>query len=518
MADFASAVQKPLRYVFMEIEGVFDRIFGTSWNPLYHFGSLGYFYFWIVAISGIYVYIFFDTTVPEAYFSVEYLTEDQWYLGGVMRSLHRYASDALVVMMALHIVREFAYDRYRSARWFTWVTGVPVVWMVFAAGLTGYWLVWDRLAQYVAEASTEWLDWLPIFGEPVARNFLAPSHLDDRFFSLMLFLHIAVPLIMLFVLWVHLQRVSYARQNPPVGLAVGTLLMLLGLSAVQPAVSQGIADLARAPSPVDLDWYYLWAFPLVDVIGPGAVWAIAVGGSFFLCILPWLPPKRREAAAIVDLDNCNGCHRCADDCPFNAITMMPRSDGKPFEHEAVVRTDLCVSCGICVGSCPTAMPFRTASDLVPGIDLPGRPAAELRDAVAREAGKLSGDRRVLIFACDHGFPAAKHRGPEIGVVSLPCVAMLPPPFIDYALSKRLADGVAVAGCRPGECHFRLGVEWTEARIAGERDPHLRRRVPRDRLTTIWAAPTDWRRFERELNDFRRRISSTDDPETQEAAE
>ncbi len=55
--------------------------------------------------------------------SVEYLTREQWYLGGMMRSLHRYASDAAVLIIVLHIVKEFAFDRYRSQRWFTWRTG-----------------------------------------------------------------------------------------------------------------------------------------------------------------------------------------------------------------------------------------------------------------------------------------------------------------------------------------------------------------------------------------------------------
>ena len=43
-----------------------------------------------------------------------------------------------------------------------------------------------------------------------------------------------------------------------------------------------------------------------------------------------------------------------------------------------------------------------------------------------------------------------------------------------------------------DCHQRQGIDWMEARIAGERDPHLRRRVPRERLACSWAglAPTD----------------------------
>ena len=64
-------------------------------------------------------------------------------------------------------------------------------------------------------------------------------------------------------------------------------------------------------------------------------------------MVPWLPPLKGKSPAVVDLENCNGCARCADDCPFGAITMEPRSDGKAYEIEAVVDPALCMSCGLC---------------------------------------------------------------------------------------------------------------------------------------------------------------------------
>ncbi|OGI40843.1 MAG: hypothetical protein A2140_04215 [Candidatus Muproteobacteria bacterium RBG_16_62_13] len=47
--------------------------------------------------------------------------------------------------------------------------------------------------------------------------------------------------------------------------------------------------------------------------------------------------------------------------------------------------------------------------------------------------------------------------------------------------RRLADGVLLAGCNRGDCHYRLGTDWIEERLAGERDPRLRERVPRGRI-------------------------------------
>jgi quinol-cytochrome oxidoreductase complex cytochrome b subunit/coenzyme F420-reducing hydrogenase delta subunit len=498
-------MRRPIRIAFQWVEGRLDHLFGRSWNPFYALGALGFFFYWVVAVSGLYLYAFFDTGIPAAYESVEALTHSQWWLGGVMRSLHRYASDGLVLVILIHIVREFAFDRYRGARWYSWVLGVPTLWLMFAAGITGYWLVWDKLAQYVAEATTEWLDALPIFGLPVARNFLAPSYLDSRFFTLMLFIHIALPLLMLFIMWFHVNRVSYPKINPARGLAVGTFLMLLVLSFVYPATSQGIADLAEVPSPVRLDWYYLWIYPLIDLSGERAIWVLSFAATLVLMLMPWLPPKREKAIAKVDLDNCNGCTRCAVDCPFGAIVMGPRTDGKPFDKQAVVNPSLCVACGICTGSCPTATPFRRASALVPGIDLGWLPLAEVRERSHRAAERLTGSGRVLIFGCDHGLAVDQRASPDTGAVSLPCIGMLPPSMIDYVLSRRLADGVVLTGCREGQCNYRLGRRWTEERVGGLRDPQLRARVPRERIAEIWAAPVDRRRFERELQDFQERL-------------
>ncbi len=184
------AIQKSAGSIFSLLNQALERGFGTRLNPLQHLGALTIFFFWIVLVSGIWLFIFFRTSVDGAYESVEYLTHDQWYFGSVMRSLHRYASDAAVVTLVLHIAKEFVFDHHRGKRWFSWITGIPLLWIVFPLGITGYWLVWDELALYVALTSAELLDWIPIFTDSMARNFLSAEALSDRFFTLMAFIHL----------------------------------------------------------------------------------------------------------------------------------------------------------------------------------------------------------------------------------------------------------------------------------------------------------------------------------------
>lgn len=500
-----TGARRVARAGFERVESWFDQVFGSAWNPLYQLGALGWFFFWIVVVSGVYLYIFFDSGVTQAYESLEYLTHEQWYAGGVMRSLHRYASDALVIVIMLHLLREFVMDRLRGARWFGWFTGVPLIWLVFAAGISGYWVVWDKLAQYVAVVTTEWLDALPLFGEPIARNFLHATTLSGRFFTLMVFIHIAVPLILLFLMWIHIQRYAQPRVNPPRGLAVGTLAMLLILSFAYPAVSQEPADLNQVPAVVGLDWFYLALYPLLDSFSGLAVWALVGGGTLLLLLLPWLPPKRRNPVAQVSLENCNGCRRCYDDCPFSAISMSPRTDGAAFEQEALVNADKCVGCGICVGACPTSTPYRRRAELVSGIELPNLMVKEIREKTLEVAAPLTGNDRVIVYGCEPGSALEQIAGSGVATVRLNCVAMLPPSFIDFVLSRKLADGVFLTGCRPGACFDRLGIQWTEQRIAGARDPYLRKRVPPERVGKFWGGVADPAKLGAELEAFRARL-------------
>ena len=481
----------------------FNSIFGSHWNPFYYLGALTIFFFWVVLVSGIYVFILFETSIFGAFDSVEYITHEQWYLGGVMRSLHRYASDAAVVTLVIHLLGEFVKGRFAGVRWYSWLSGILLIWFVFPLGITGYWLVWDRLAQYIAVASSELLDWLPIFIEPMVRNFILEENISDRFFTLMAFIHVlGLPIFLIFGIWFHVLRISRPIVNPPRGLAIGMMAMLLVLSFVKPAISQGKTDLSQEIGEVGLDWFYLPVYPLIDSWSMGAVWALMLVPTVIMCLLPFIVPFRKTAAATVNLDNCNGCTRCFNDCPYGAIVMEPRSDGLKFSEEAVVDPSLCTSCGICVGACPTATPYRRQSDLIPGVDLPDFPVRDLRETLLKVSSELKGNDRVLVFGCDHGPELDKLKSDGVGVIKLPCISMLPPSFIDYILSRHHAEGVFMTGCSADSCFHRFGVQWMEERLAGKRDPYLRKRVPLERIEKCWGEKISLKELNQRIGNFR----------------
>ena len=285
------------QWLFLRIEALFNLAFGDRLNPLYYLGPISYFLIWLVVASGLYLYIFFETSVDGAFASVEHLTRSQWYAGGLLRSLHRYASDGAVLTMLLHMARHWSFDRYRSFRWFSWLSGVALLWLVYAAGINGYMLPWDRMAQFVVVATAEWFDWLPVFNGTLVRNFIFPEAVNDRLFSLLSFIHIGIPLAVLAVLWVHTQRVPQAKTTPPLPIAITLTGALVVLSLVKPAVSQGKADLATAVTALDFDWFYLPVYALLYRWPTGAVWLLVGAGTLLLVLLPWLPPRRRSGPA-----------------------------------------------------------------------------------------------------------------------------------------------------------------------------------------------------------------------------
>jgi CDP-4-dehydro-6-deoxyglucose reductase, E3 len=285
------------RGAFLAVEGLFNRVFGERLNPFYYLGAIAYFQLWVVVASGLYLYAFFETSVGAAYASVESITHGQPWAGGILRSAHRYASDGMVLAMMLHLTRHLVFAHHRGFRWFSWVSGVALLGLVYASGINGYMLPWDRLAQFVVTATTEWLDALPIFDGALARNFLDPASVNDRLFSLLSFMHIGLPLAVLALLWIHTQRVPKANTQPPRPIAFGIVAMLLALSIARPAVSQGAADLASVAPSIALDWFYLPVYPLIYEWGTVRTWDLIALGGALMVLMPWLPPHRRAKGA-----------------------------------------------------------------------------------------------------------------------------------------------------------------------------------------------------------------------------
>lgn len=500
------------------LEHGFDALAGTSGNPLKHLGALGFWLLWLLVGSGAVLYAVLDTSASGAYPSINMLSREPRQWGSLLRGLHRYSADAMVVVVLAHVVREWMLGRFRSFRAPSWLTGVPLLPLMFVCAIGGFWLNWDRLGQFSATATAEWLDALPGLASPLSRNFLGGTQLNDRLFSLFVFVHLGVPLLLVFGLWFHVQRISRPAVFPPRALAIGSALALLVLAAVVPVRSQGPADLGTVPAGLAYDWLLLFIHPLTAATSAALVWGLLGATLALLLALPWLGFRRRTAVpegrpqeaqvrspatshtawrpialaqpvAEVDPAHCSGCRRCVEDCPYAAITMVPHPNGRMGMELAQVRSDLCASCGICVGSCPSSTPFRSAQVLHTGIDMPQWPIDALRQQMLTGLAALPGPERYVVFGCAQGAQLDALAAQGVLVLPLVCTGLLPPSFVEYAL-RAGANGVLIATCREGGCAFRLGERWTRERLLGQREPRLRAGVPRQAWSLVAADAGD----------------------------
>lgn len=457
-------------------------------NPLRHLGALAFLLFWILVGSGIYLYAAIDTSVTGAYSSIDWLSREQWWLGGVLRSVHRYAADLFAVTAVVHLLREWTLGRFRGHATSSWLTGVALLPLLAVSAIGGFWLNWDQLGQYSADASAEWLDAWPLFATPLTRNFLAPDRIDDRLFSLFVFVHIGVPLLMLFGLWFHLRRLAQVAVWPPRALGLVLAAMLLVLAAIAPVQSHAPADLAQMPAVLVYDWILLFVHPLVDATSATAVWLAALAGFAVLLVLPLWRARTRAPAAEVHPHHCSGCGRCVADCPYDAIAMVPHPQRRGFAL-AEVDSDACASCGLCVGACPSSTPFRSMAALVSGIDLPQQPVDHLRSALRERLQLGTAKNAYVVFGCAANAAAWAVDDPDVAAFGLSCVGQLPPSFVEYALRDGAA-GVLVATCPESGCVFRLGQRWTVERLGGRRAPVLRRSVDASRWAVVAAGGRD----------------------------
>lgn len=460
-------------------EQLVNRAFTSRYNPLLYLGQISIFLLILLAVSGVYMLPFYKINVEKAYDSVEGITESK--VGGVMRSIHRYAADALVLTLVLHGLRTFITRRFLQSRWVVWVSGVALLGVVFIEGITGYWMVWDMRAQLVATATTELLDVLPIFPKPLSMAIATEGNVTNLLFFAVVFVHIALPLFSLALVLLHFSRFAKTLLLPPKQLMALILGTLLALSALKPALSAAPADLTRALVNVPVDWFYLSYIPLVHS-NAALVWLLLLSCSALLLAVPRLVREARISAE-VEKQACIGCELCYEDCPYNAITML-REDGKVAE----IAPERCAGCGTCVGSCN----FNAVK--LEGLDL---------EALKRRVVELAKGGKPLVIRCEHCLRRevdAKLKRAGAEVLTLRCLGMVNPSLVSAALDAGAAR-VILAGCKLGDCRYRLGNRWLEARIAGERAPVLKDRR-RERLAVCWLMPGEEEALLKEVEDKR----------------
>jgi hypothetical protein len=116
-------------------------------------------------------------------------------------------------------------------------------------------------------------------------SFTGERELPTAFFFVNLFAHIALPLSIGVLLWVHVARLSRPVLLPSRGVLWGSMLALTAAAVLWPLPMAPAADLLRMPRGVPLDWFYGFWLPVTQRLPAGVVWlsAGAAGAGRWRC-------------------------------------------------------------------------------------------------------------------------------------------------------------------------------------------------------------------------------------------
>jgi ferredoxin/coenzyme F420-reducing hydrogenase delta subunit len=493
---------------FRRLDGITHRYISEQYHPFIQAGAIANFMFVVAVITGFALLIWYSPSVHYAYDSVASMAEKP-YTAELMRSLHRYSSDAFMLFVIFHAFKVFFGARFTGSRWLAWITGIIGLLIIWFDGWLGYWLVWDERGAMIATATAKMVDVLPVFAEPLKASFLTDDSFNSVLFLIVFFLHMLIPVAFGIAIWLHVSRLNKPMFITNRNFSIILLVSLIVVSLLFPADIEGRADLMSAPEDVRIDYFYLLPLILTERLHGGTLWLIFLAGFVTLSSIPWLMRRRKkESPPVVDEIKCNGCVQCFYDCPYNAITMVPRQHGNPKKSEFVAEIDhsICVSCGICVGSCdPVA------------IDYPNLSPWEIRRKLDRwlDDENRSFEGQFVAFVCGNSAGSSLTIDPDSGlckempgyvVSTLPCAGWIHPVLIERAL-KNGADGVLVMGCE-SDPDFRLGADWLGDRIEGERHPEFRKdRFEMDDILFLKLDKPEFNKFLQEAQDFRKKRSA-----------
>jgi ferredoxin len=482
------------------IDRVFDRTYSSVFNPLYRTGTLAALFLTIALATGVYLLLVYEVARP--YDSVLSIQRDV-ALGRWMRALHRYASDAAVVAVALHVLRLVAQGKTWGPRTLAWITGVMLAGMMLLSAVTGFVLVWDRFGQALAVAGAKMLRVLPLFPDPPDRAFVGDAPMPSQFFFMNLFLHVAIPLGMVGFLWLHTARLARAAWFPERRVTVGTVIGLVALAVAWPAPLAGPADLLALPGRVPADWFYAFWLPLAGA-WPATGLAVGTVLTALLLAVPWmLRPTRSNvpSPSFADPDLCEGCEQCRNDCPYDAIEMVTGKHPELHPLRAEVQADRCTSCGLCAASC-------TSLAIGPGGRTARHQLAAARRLVASHADPA---RRTLIVACQNngGLATRLERAfagdGSVAWFPVDCAGTLHPGTVSYLGGH--FGGTLIVACPPQNCLHRHGADLADARILGDRRPAVPGRIAGLPVRLLHASAAEWRRVVSAVDDLGRQSSS-----------
>jgi ubiquinol-cytochrome c reductase cytochrome b subunit len=158
---------------------------GARWR--YVWGSTLSFCFFVQVVTGLVLWTAYSPSAQTAWESVYYL-QYQMPGGWLLRGVHHFTAQAMVVLLAIHFVQVVIDGAYRAPREINFWLGLILMQIVLALGLTGYLLPWDQKGYWATKVATNMLALVPVVGEQLQHIVVGGSdyghHTLTRFFAM----------------------------------------------------------------------------------------------------------------------------------------------------------------------------------------------------------------------------------------------------------------------------------------------------------------------------------------------
>jgi ubiquinol-cytochrome c reductase cytochrome b subunit len=291
-----------------------------SWHRF--FGALQLALVCLLFLSGV-LMAFAYTPVPgTAYDSVDYF-QFSLPLGNVVRGVHHYAWNLLLVVMGLHLLRAIILGAYKAPRQLVWISGVSFFLLMPLLIITGDLLPWDQKGYWSTQVRFSIIASIPVAGDFLVQLFRGGPLTGIVTLTRLYVLHILLlPCALLLLIGLHLYFLATRGLSAPLSgnliprpkvpfmpNLVNRWLTVFIVSTIGLGViaSQWPAALGDPADPTDSafiprpEWWVLFLNQLVAIFkGPFMVLGSAIipgGLVLLLWALPFLDrsPERRAS-------------------------------------------------------------------------------------------------------------------------------------------------------------------------------------------------------------------------------
>lgn len=292
----------------------------TGLYPTFRLGWLSTYFVFFETITGI-ILMFWYTPAPEIAYENMLNILGNVPLGQLMRDLHRLGAEAMVLIVALHMMRTWFTGSYKKPRQFTWFTGVLLLVFTGLLSFTGYLLPWDQLSLWAVTIGASMVEATPAIGTEVNLLVRGAPELGANGLLRFYMVHVlALPVFLLVFLGVHYYKVIiHAHSLPPQSENIGedtakrvpldkrtyfipdiltSELLWLGITSFilialciwfYHAPLENHADSQVTPLGTTAPWYFLWVQGLLklgDKLFMGVIFPTLLLGA--LAVMPYI--------------------------------------------------------------------------------------------------------------------------------------------------------------------------------------------------------------------------------------